>query len=620
MGAQVLDTKLLCKLPFGAYAQVHDDPQITNNMEPRTTRAINLGPSNMQGGHKFLSLATGDIITRRKWTELPVPSEVILRLEELSGDATDTVENILQEEEENDTVSSDQDLEVTPEQNPLTEVEEVEEGVTDVMETEREAEADRAGTDEREEDRQQEEQVNLPMIDEDTHEEDAVNVSVSDETTVTSNATTQGRYNLRPNRTPNYLRRFAFLSVQAGIKRWGDKAREAVREELRTFVKEKVFKGLRKPTKEQLRRALMIHCFIIEKRDGKIKARAVADGRTQQRYSEEETYSPTVKLESIMLNAFIDAHEGRHVATVDIKGAFLKAPVPEDLELIVKMTGELAQLMCELDPELQCDENGVLYLKCEKALYGHIEAARLFYDDLDSSLQNKMSFQQNKYDPCVYNRRTPNGNTTIRVHVDDLKISSTSRKQLEITIEELRRIYGELTIHWGPEHDYLGMIITYHPNQKRISLNMQKYVEGIIEEFEGDNADQKIKLVKTPVTENLFQVRKQNNDNILPMEKAKQFHSTVAKLLFLAKRGRPDVLLAVSFLTTRVKEPDDDDWKKLLRVLGYLKDTKEYDVTIECSNMETLTWYIDGSYAAHDDMKGQSGATLMIGNNTVLSR
>ena len=85
----------------------------------------------------------------------------------------------------------------------------------------------------------------------------------------------------------------------------------------------------------------MIHCFVIEKRDGRIKARAVADGRSQQRYTEEETYSPTVKLESIMLNAFIDAHEGRHVAAVDIKGAFLKAKVPEHLDLIVKMSGEL---------------------------------------------------------------------------------------------------------------------------------------------------------------------------------------------------------------------------------------------------------------------------------------
>lgn len=41
----------------------------------------------------------------------------------------------------------------------------------------------------------------------------------------------------------------------------------------------------------------MVPCFIIEKRDGKIKARAVADGRTQQRYTEEETYSLTVWLD-----------------------------------------------------------------------------------------------------------------------------------------------------------------------------------------------------------------------------------------------------------------------------------------------------------------------------------
>jgi len=89
------------------------------------------------------------------------------------------------------------------------------------------------------------------------------------------------------------------------------------------------------------------HCFVVEKRDGKIKARAVADGRSQIPYTEEETYSPMVKLESIMLNAFIDAHEGRYVATVDIKGAFLKGKAPDNMELIVKMTGELSQIMCK---------------------------------------------------------------------------------------------------------------------------------------------------------------------------------------------------------------------------------------------------------------------------------
>jgi hypothetical protein len=56
-----------------------------------------------------------------------------------------------------------------------------------------------------------------------------------------------------------------------------------------------------------------MHCFIVQKRDGRIKARAVADVRSQEWYMEEETYSLTVQLESIMLSSLIDAYERRHV-------------------------------------------------------------------------------------------------------------------------------------------------------------------------------------------------------------------------------------------------------------------------------------------------------------------
>jgi hypothetical protein len=45
--------------------------------------------------------------------------------------------------------------------------------------------------------------------------------------------------------------------------------------------------------------------------------------------------------------------------------------------------------MCEIDPALKPDDNGVVYLKCIKALYGHIEAARLFYNDLNETIQKK---------------------------------------------------------------------------------------------------------------------------------------------------------------------------------------------------------------------------------------
>jgi hypothetical protein len=129
---------------------------------------------------------------------------------------------------------------------------------------------------------------------------------------------------------------------------------------------EGVFLEIKQPTNMQKCEALLLPFFVIEKRDGRIKARAVADGRSQQRYTE-------------MLNAFIDVFEGRHIMTADRKGAFLKAKVPEETELMVKMTGKFAQIMCKINPEMRCDEQGIIYLQWVKALYGHIEATRLFF-------------------------------------------------------------------------------------------------------------------------------------------------------------------------------------------------------------------------------------------------
>ncbi len=231
-------------------------------------------------------------------------------------------------------------------------------------------------------------------------------------------------------------------------KNGGDKAKEAIKDELKMLVQEKVFEKVQEPTMEQMRDALMMHCFVVEKRDGRIKARAVADGRSQQMYTEEETTSPTVKLESIILNAFVDVHEGRSIATVDIKGAFLKAKVLVNLMLMVKITGELASLMCEINHDMKCNEQGVLNLKCVKALYGHIEVARLFYDDLDNMIQKKMNFIQNQYDPCVCNKLDGDEKVMIRVHVNDLKISSKSKDRINEVIGELRSAYEEITIHF----------------------------------------------------------------------------------------------------------------------------------------------------------------------------
>jgi hypothetical protein len=52
---------------------------------------------------------------------------------------------------------------------------------------------------------------------------------------------------------------------------------------------------------------------------------------------------------------------------------------------------------------------------------------------------------------------------------------------------------------------------------------------------------------------------------------ATAFHHIVAKALYLVKRARPDALLAITFLTTRVQSPDVDDWNKLEHLIEYFR-------------------------------------------------
>jgi hypothetical protein len=66
--------------------------------------------------------------------------------------------------------------------------------------------------------------------------------------------------------------------------------------------------------------------------------------------------------------------------------------------------------------------------------------------------------------------------------------------------------------------------------------------------------------------------------------------------------------MAVAFLTTRVKNPDGDNWGKLKRVLKYLNGTKNLKLKLSVDRLGMLKWYIDGSHTVHMDCRGHGGA------------
>ena len=78
---------------------------------------------------------------------------------------------------------------------------------------------------------------------------------------------------------------------------------------------------------------------------------------------------------------------------------------------------------------------------------------------------------------------------------------------------------------------------------------------------------------KTPAGADLFDI--DESAASLDLERSDHYKTMSAKLLYLAPRGRPDLMTAVSFLCTRVQQPSVEDWEKLSRVLRYLKSTKE---------------------------------------------
>ena len=112
----------------------------------------------------------------------------------------------------------------------------------------------------------------------------------------------------------------------------------------------------------------------------------------------------------------------------------------------------------------------------------------------------------------------------------------------------------------------------------------------------------------TPEADHLFHVSETAVK--LEEEEGRDFHRATSRILFLCKRSRTAIQTAVSFLTTRVKEPTEENWKKIVRVLAYLKGTTEECFNLSTQDTKLIKWWVDGSYAVHGKMISQTGGIM----------
>lgn len=718
-----IDANKHCVIPFGAYVQTHE--QHDNSMGSRTIGALALRPTgNVQGGHYFYNLQTGRRVVRNRWTEIPMPTDVIERVNRMAerrntnrlvfGDRENSDVDEVDLEDDNDRGNSDTESSVSSTTSSeadhhVSDFDEHDDR-NDVSDVEDETKGDAAENTFEPEDRRvtevqdgggaikaDQEIVEQPLEPHEHHvvaktedeviDWDETEVSmrekmvsneagtseigheIADQQENGENADIAGvsvdsemndRYgprshshNLRKRRKPRYdIALLAQASddvvapqfnsshlsqidpslesllhvvmtqygVKKGLRMFGQGGENAVQTEMRQLHDRKVMRPKSGPSLSAADRssALKYLMFLKRKRDGSIKGRGCADGRKQRDYIDKsESSSPTITTEAVFIITTIAAKEGRDVASVDIPGAFMQTDL--DGEIIhIKFEGRMAELLAMIDPKLYRQhiiiEKGkpVLYAELCKVLYGMLQASQKFWHQITHDLTG-LGYVINPYDWCVANKVVNGKQHTIGWHVDDFIMTHVDPAVNDGLISWLNGKYGKLSplsVHRGKVHDYLGMSLDFR-RPGAVVVTMIDFIKRLLdeapEEFNGE--------ANTPAAKYLFNVNEECEK--LEEQRAIQFHHIVAKALFLCKRARPDFQLVVAFLSTRVKEPDQDDWKKLRRMVQYLRKSCHLCLTLEAEDIHVVKWWVDAAFAVHPDMKSQTGGAMSLGKGVV---
>lgn len=639
------DYKTDLALPFGQYCQVFD-PNNTriNTMDPRTQGAICMGPSvSFKDTAIFWILETKSIVHRSKWVEAPLTREIVALINDFCKNSYVIAAEDELNEDEPDTDDNTNVTTGPTSSSPTTVGDVMSTTTTDLSDMMHETTSDlltgteeAVTTDDAAIDDVIQPDIQLAgatfaenMTDTGTRLDE---VDESDESTPAPTPTQNNQdaidLNLRrSSRIRNIPERYRdvfhisetvlHISVREAIKTLGPLATAAIREEALNLLQYKTFSAVNLPTLPYNQRKAIIrsHTFVKKKllpngQIDKVRARTTAGGNMQIRslYAHDDISSPTVALWCVFVELLLARHEDRQIHVFDVKSAYLNASISE-FNILMRVEPQLADIIIAEDPSLSTglDSDGSLVVKLEKALYGCLQSAALWYRHISKTLTS-IGFVCSKYDPCTFHLDDGTDKCTVCVYVDDLLLTSTSDVMTKKVVDHLTKAYGTMTHNTGDSINYLGMNFDLS-RPKEITVNMDGFISEVLEGHGGNT-------FKSPATTYLFDTR-----DCEPLDDSarESFHSTVAKLLYLAKRARPDLLTAVSFLCTRVREPNLDDKAKLDRLIGYIYGTKDVKLTFSAAGQLDLIASVDASFAVHSDFKGHTGAVITLGGATIIA-
>jgi hypothetical protein len=670
-----LDFKRDLRVSFGEYVFVPTEPNKKNSMDSRASGCIALYPTGSRSGAvKFFDIGKNSVISRTHWKSVPMPREVINHLNQLAHLSKYKIskdpmlqmgldgKGILNENElllEEDVQDEDHPVVLEgPLRDPIIIHDGDEIKAEDfslesklpsskfmesqpILKSQREVKFDLTepldissleNPEEVEEEKplplenipvpvlRQAEQPRLSISSPpaSVNQEEGSRVSIRPQRAAASKSWKDGPARFHEKYVIDKTRSVGLhVSIKKSLDIYGEVAVVECKREIKQMLDKKVWHGVKISSlnHSQRRKIIRSKMFMKEKflPNGvfdKLKARLVSGGDQQDRSLYGDVSSPTVSLSSVFMVAAIAAHFKRFVATADIGGAYLNAHMPSTSEVYIRLDPIIAGMLIELDESYKefLNLDGTIIVRLDKALYGCIESGKLWYEDLRAYLESN-GFVANPHDICVFNKGIGSDQITVCIYVDDLMITCEDPMKIDLFLQQLKDHYRELKVTRGDYHDYLGMSFDFS-GRGQCKVTMEGFVNECIKQYEVTGS------AVTPALPSLFEI--DESSEFLNEEAMIEFHSRVAKLLYLAKRCRPDILCTIAFLATRVKSPTEQDQAKLDRVLKYIAGSKELGLKLEIGNQLLVRSYVDASFGVHADYKGHTGGIIVLGNSALI--
>ena len=289
----------------------------------------------------------------------------------------------------------------------------------------------------------------------------------------------------------------------------------------------------------------------------------------------EHTYSPVASWNSIRMLLIMTAVHGWHTKQLDYVLAFPQAPVEKELYMKIPRGFEVEGV-----------SNNDYVLKLHRNVYGQKQAGRVWNHFLVDKLTNELGFVQSKVDKCVFYR----GTVTYVLYTDDSIIAGPSEREIDKTIEDIKRAKLNITIE-GDLQDFLGVNID-RKDDGSIHLTQPHLIDQILKDLRLD--DEKVTTKKTPATSSKMLLRHSDSE---PFDKSFDYRSVIGKLNYLEKGSRSDIAFithqCARFTANPKKEHGD-----AIRWLGrYLKGTRDKGTILMPKEGKDLEVYVDASFA-----------------------